>query len=408
MNCKNPRRFFDLVLIVVFVVCIVSPFVCHILTPDAGVSESEKRRLASLPAVPDRIQDARKYLSDMEAYLNDHFGFRSLLLFAGNAAKYRLGFQVTPDVLTGKDGWLFLAKLNSVVEQYQGLDLFTAESLREWVEEMECRRKWLSRLGIEFVVVVPPSKHTIYEEYLPDRIRIFEKKTRLDQLLSYAGQHSDLTIVDLRAELIDAKSSFQLYMKTDSHWNEFGGYVGYRELMKYVHKRIPETDVVDFENLRDGERIDLDTDLAQMLNLAELIKEPFPTLLPARGLLAKPVAKERKAKNGRNPARFFTTNRDNLANAVVFHDSFIWGMHRLLLETFNETALVHHGGGRFDKDIVLEERPDIVIYELAERSINLALEKSGCERQGGIAAEDNRKEKGPSRPVDPRRPGSGA
>ena len=408
MNCKNPRRFFDLVLIVVFVVCIVSPCVCHMLTPDAGVSEFEKRRLASLPAVPSRIQDARKYLSDMEAYLNDHFGFRSFLLFAGNAAKYRLGFQVTPDVLTGKDGWLFLAKLQNVVEQYQGLDLFTPESLRDWVDEMECRRKWLSRLGIEFVVVVPPSKHTIYEEYLPDRVRVFEKKTRLDQLLSYASQHSELAIADLRAELIDAKSRFQLYMKTDSHWNEFGGYVGYKKLMEYVHKRMLETDVIDFENLRDGERMDLKTDLAQMLNLAGLIKEPFPTLLPVRGLLAKPVEKERKAKKGRKPALFFTTNRENLANAVVFHDSFIWGMHRLLLETFNETVLVHHGGGRFDKDIVLEERPDIVIYELVERSMNLALKKSGCERDGGIAVEINRKENSPSRPANPRQPGSGA
>ena len=396
MNCKNPRRLFDVVLIVVFVVCIVSPSVRHMLTPDAEVSNSEKRRLASMPAIPSRIQDAKKYLSDMEEYLNDNFGFRSFLLFAGNATKYRLGFQVTPDVLMGKDGWLFLAKLNKVVEQYQGIDLFTPESLRDWVDEMQCRRKWLSRLGIEFIIVVPPSKHTIYEEYLPDRIRVFEKKTRLDQLLSYAGQRSDLTIVDLRAELINAKRRFQLFMKTDSHWNEFGGYVGYRELMRYVRKRIPETDVIDFEDLRNGERIDLKTDLAQMLNMADVIKETYPTLLPNRGLLAKPVAEEGEKKKGARPALYFTTNRENMANAVVFHDSFIWGMHRLLLETFNRTVLVHHRGGGFDREIVSEEMPDIVIYEMAERSISLALRKSGCKCDGGIAIKNNTKEKTPS------------
>ena len=297
MNCEKPRRFFDIVLILVFAACLVAPAIRHFLTTDAGVSKSEKRRLASLPAVPSRLQDAEKYMSNMEEYLNDNFGFRSFLLFAGNAAKYYFGLQVTPDVLMGKDGWLFLGRLQNIVEQYQGRDLFTPKSLRDWVDEMECRRKWLSRLGIEFVIVVPPSKHTIYEEYLPDHIRVSKKQTRLDQLLSYAGRHSELTIVDLRGELLHEKSRFQLYMKTDSHWNEFGGYFGYRELMKFVRKKMPETDLIDFESLQIGERNDLDTDLAQMLNMADIIKEPFPTLLPARGLLAKPVAEGATGKN---------------------------------------------------------------------------------------------------------------
>jgi hypothetical protein len=45
-------------------------------------------------------------------------------------------------------------------------------------------------------------------------------------------------------------------------------------------------------------------------------------------------------------------------------------MAKPLFESFNDTFLVHHQGFKFDKSQVENQKPDIVLYELVERSIN--------------------------------------
>ena len=56
---------------------------------------------------------------------------------------------------------------------------------------------------------------------------------------------------------------------------------------------------------------------------------------------------------------------------MIFGDSFLnIGRGELYFETFSKTVLTHHMGQRFDKEIIKEYRPDVVIYQIAERLLD--------------------------------------
>ena len=103
----------------------------------------------------------------MEAYFNDHFGFRKRLirwyrLWRLDLFRDQKGFR---SVIAGKDGWYYFNE-NQMVEHYRGTLQFTPEQLQDWQKYLESYREWLAQRGIKFLFVVAPDKESIYPENL--------------------------------------------------------------------------------------------------------------------------------------------------------------------------------------------------------------------------------------------------
>src|SRR5262249_30365099 len=77
-------------------------------------------------------------------------------------------------------------------------------------------------------------KHNIYPEYVPSTLPPVRPSSRYEQFLDHLRQHSDLTFVDLRQPLLQAKAREQVYERLDSHWNDCGAYVGYHQLVSVL------------------------------------------------------------------------------------------------------------------------------------------------------------------------------
>ena len=197
-----------------------------------AIRRQEYRDPASLPQQDLLYRDLPEYTSQMDAYLNDHFGFRSNLVELNRSIPVATRPPNTR-VVVGKDGWLFFTD-SEVVDNCRGIHPFSTAELERWFQVIGERDEWLRQREIPMAVAIAPVKHTVYRRYLPGWATQLGP-SRFDQIVTRAGVAGSPTIIDLRSAFFKAdkrQPDRLLYYKQDSHWNEFGAFVAYLEMME--------------------------------------------------------------------------------------------------------------------------------------------------------------------------------
>jgi hypothetical protein len=220
----------DIALIALFLAVIGLPFVFWLHGDDRAVSE-ENRLLARLPRLQWKAAVLKAFPTDFEAYFNDQFGFRRLLIRVLSLARYGLGISTSPQVVVGPRGWLYYAH-EKAGHDYQTTRPFSPEQLAAWKEALEYRHAWCAARGIRYLFVIAPDKQTIYPEHLPRSVRKRQLPSRWDQLVEHLrASNSPARVLDLRPALWQAKAKEQIYCDRDTHWNDAGAHVAYQEIM---------------------------------------------------------------------------------------------------------------------------------------------------------------------------------
>ena len=171
---------------IVFAGFLVLPALDSVFILDRTTAPEEKRQLAPRPELPRSLQSVAELPKDFDAYLGDHFGFRSLLLrLHARATVCWLGVATAPNVeiLVGRQGRLFYAGDGSLA-YIEGQNLFAEGDIDIWRRSLRQRNEWLARRGIRYLVVFAPGSPSIYPEYLPRWGHPSSHGTRLDQLMS--------------------------------------------------------------------------------------------------------------------------------------------------------------------------------------------------------------------------------
>ena len=143
------------------------------------------------------------------------------------------------NVIEGRDGWLFFAKENSL-EDYLGINILSNEQMNEYLNCMLRLQNICDAQGKQLYFIIPPNKEIVYSEKMPS-YTVADEYRRGARLVDYIHANSNIKLVYPIAELRNAKSGGQPYFRTDTHWNEFGAYVGVQAL--YSLMGIPTTDI---------------------------------------------------------------------------------------------------------------------------------------------------------------------
>lgn len=346
---------------------------------------SEKRDLEKLPDIrrlsPDGIagrtvplsEHFQGFITDTVKYYDDNFGLRGVFVFLHNAVKV-LVFKASPDnvpVVIGKMNWLYYTGDHNI-DYYRNSKKFTAEELACWNATLEAKRRWLAERGIYYLLVIAPSKTTIYPEYLPDSIRKQGEWSLQDQLMQSLSAEMKDHVLDLRQTLRAAKSEALVYNRTDSHWNQEGAYRVYGEIIKKLNERFPRLRVPARSEFTISDSIEKGGDLAETLSLASVLTEKTRSFQPKQPNRARSVDLE-YAANGTRRASVFETGDRSLPSAVVLHTSFSNSLKPFLSESFRRTVYLFPSSLRlamhFETDAIKQEKPDIVIEEIAERRL---------------------------------------
>ncbi len=329
----------------------------------------EKRNLAMLPKFFNDGEINGNLFKELENYVNDRFGLRDFLVDINTKISLYV-FKISPsdDVLIGKENWLFYVKKidGDNLPDFLKINKFTDSQLEDVKNNLEDKADWCKKNGIKFLFIAPPSKHSIYPEYYS--LKRPEGETRLDQLINYLNKNSSVEVVDLRPDLLEAKNESLLYRETDTHWNNNGTYCGYKTIAKKVKELFPD---IDF-----GEEIQYDItmsvgtggDLPPIMGVKEYGKMTTFDYAPQGGYPY--IFLKDEYRNGIITEAIDVENSD-LPKAIFFRDSFFDDLHPFVSTLFSKTSYIWKFFTDDDKESILNEKPDIVIFELLERYMDL-------------------------------------
>lgn len=345
---------------------------------------SENRELNSLPSIPTSLDSLRHYPELWTAFFNDHFGWRSEMIYLNNLVRVSaLRTSPSGNVVLGRNGWLYFAGEESIWD-YQGLVPLDDASIDRIYSYLLAANEKLEQSDITFLVAIPPNKQSIYPEYLPESIRKIRPQTRLDQLLEYNSKKERLPILDLRLGLLEAKQKQLQYSITDTHWSTAGAFTAYQEIMLALASTFP---LLQPYEMKDYSLQSVKTpggDLAVMNNLRNFYTDQRITLIPSFHQTYQKPRLEYSLEDVYS-AELTTMDAPNLPTAVIFYDSYGPFMKPFLSQHFRRAVYIRPhvlatrkgtSPGRLqaevepphiDWDIVEREKPDVVILVFAER-----------------------------------------
>jgi alginate O-acetyltransferase complex protein AlgJ len=356
--------------IALFIAMICAPLVGTVVgvRKDAALARFEEHRDPEWSLRPRKLM---RSLQDVRTNYNQSFTFRDQLIWLHAFIKLDV-FNVSsaPNVTLGRDGWLFYAG-EHVVADYQRTRPFTQDELERWRQLLVHRKDWLARRGIPFVFTVAPNPQTIYPEQMPSNMWRAANPSRMDQLFNYLRTTSDVDVLDLRPALLAAKPTTQVVYKTDTHWNQLGGFIAYREIATWLKSKFAALRTFTLE--RDFARRDVADwhgGLSYFLGRPSGFAENRVELVPReRGFVLSdglPLGDDEILDAWYRRARVERTSLDGEIDcALVLRDSQFAAPGHFLSRHFKRMVLVWTP--KLDPALVEKERPNVVIFEMAER-----------------------------------------
>ncbi len=362
------RRAASLAIALLFVVGMMLPCLGTIAGVATGGLPGENRPAAQpvdWSAPPDVVR------KQSLAWFNDHFGFRNWLVRGFGLFAFRVfGVSVSRDVVPGRDGWLFY-DADRIVAARRGLVPFTPDELASWQKALEARRDWLAARGITYVFAIAPEKSSLYAEHLPGSLQPTGAPTRADQLLTWMRQHSTVPALDFRPALGAAKERERLYHVTDTHWNDAGAFVAYRELAAWLQTEFPAFQPLDRDLFERQVHRGGGGDLAAMMAIGPMLTEDRIVYMPKAPTPVAPLdatdAMRRRQYPPNNQPKVFAARTGELGRAVVVHDSFFIAVQPWIARHFQRSVFLR---SIFAAEVIDDERPDVVIEEMIERVLS--------------------------------------
>ena len=368
------KKLADRIIAAVFILSLLVPLLFTRMT-GAEASAEEKRMLAAAPTLiqpQGGVNPAFK--SEAKSWFEDHIGFRpQFVRLASDISFYGFRRNSSERVKPGSNGWYYYnndSNLQIATGEYPLSEEVLAQILRMHL----AIRDELAERGIEYMIILPTSKISIYPEYAPvgdGTVRV----TPVDIVADYLEQNSDLRFVRLKDTLLEEKEKQQVYFRTDTHWTLGGAYAGYCEIIRRMNEwglcSTGPAAVSYFEgNFRGEFGSMLGVDLGEETSPFTVIESPkaVPDGDEARTELFR---RDIEAEGIQTNCFIFSNDADVDPRRVMFYgDSMFggWNLPELFAENFSEFSYVW----TYDiRDRLVEDlQPDIVIYEITERYLN--------------------------------------
>lgn len=299
-----------------------------------------------------------------------------------NILRVHLGYSSSPmQVIIGSNGWLYLGnQYASSVSVSSGLlmpsnsDFEADKSRRRYIQERAAHYG-----AINTYYFVAPNKEDVYPEYTPQWTR-----SQKPNFVTHLLQNSEAGLTYLLPSLIREKpSTLPLYYKTDSHWNDLGAWIAYKEISNVIGSNLNEVKFLSENDISHGTPLAINGgDLSAFLftntyqkDLSPSISISNDTKIRVYDTKAKKTTYFGANKTLYNVAYPLIVSSDNALNdkrVLWLRDSFGNNLSRYMAKTFKETIQIHLGGvlnsNKMLESLLKTYKPDIVITTIAGRS----------------------------------------
>jgi|JI7StandDraft_1071085.scaffolds.fasta_scaffold14164_2 hypothetical protein len=366
MECKGYMRYFYGVASCLFLMLLLLPLADETMHISGNSESAEKRALAKMPEF--RSDSLQVFSRAFENYYADNFGFRNVLVDVGAKFKYHL-FNASPSpdkVACGSDRWLFLTgRYYEITQDLSRENLYSPEALKAKVKEWEGRKAECAARSIRYYNAFWPDKHYIYSEHLPFSLKFIQRDTlaRCDQAIAFLKQsNSPVQMLDVREDLLKEKTKHRVYSRGDSHWNEYGAFIGYYRLMQMLQKEFPQLKPFELSDFNITYKVpEEEGDLATIIKVD--LKEEEPVLS-----LKNPMPAAEKLSSEGYPKKtiiYKNTGATTPLRVLIYRDSFTNALIPYLMNHFSEIVLIWDTA--YSIEMVERVKPDLVLECYASR-----------------------------------------
>ena len=274
--------------------------------------------------------------------------------------------RVFDKTLIGKERWLIFTDEGSI-DDYQHVNAFSEADLKRLQKDLDALNETLRQKGIRFLVVIPPNKNTIYPEYVPDEILVASAPSRYDQLTQYMRQHGKTQILDLRPALLEARKTRVVYLSKDTHWNDYGAFVAYQQIILALQADFPILEPHPLSDYQPATEAGVVLDLAENMAAPDLVTDDIvlSPLYNSQTSYFQEKHAGRRLTIGTNP-------NTALPKIVIYHDSFFNRLINWIGDHFQKSVFIPINSPPeiWNFSWIDSENPDIVILEFTERYID--------------------------------------
>ena len=261
-------------------------------------------------------------------------------------------------VLIGKDGWLYLIRdSNDVIGQQTGRVHLSEPARQEWKRVLRRRVEATERAGTRWFTVVVPDKEIVYPEYLPDEIEPTPTRP-VHEILDIAASVGAPVAYALPL-LQEAKRSFSLYPRTDSHWSYRGSYVVYRLICELAEESGYSLPILGEDEIEWSEPV-IAGGLGGKMHPPQLSPIAWAQL-PAHA--SRLIFDNQIINHGR--VVIFEQEAAEGGTCLLFGESFAQHLVLFLKESFRRLVYVHTS--MLVDEIIEIEKPEVVVNLPVER-----------------------------------------
>lgn len=372
------RKIFKIIFIALFAVILLLFGVLSLRNPETDKSNYENRNLAKFPSSGSLLKDS--FPTEFDYWYSDHFPFRNVFLNTMMEFNIKVIKQspIPEFVVIGKDNWLYYA--TNEIGVFRGTSRFSDDELQKILDELKSRRLFIESHGAKMIFAISPTKYSIYPEYVPSNLIRVNKVSRTDQLVKFL-QGGGFPVTDLRKALLNNKSNdIPLFFKGDNHWNLNGAFYAYEALIAEMQKLLPSVgnslSKSDYSITTIGVG---EGNLSKMLFMNDgcgdsaynyvrctpnqTYTDTNEIYTPPKGFFA-PDSYEERYSNGNKKS----------PKLLIIRDSFGYFPSQFLKEHFSETVCIFDAWEyRLNEDIILKEKPDIVLFIVLESTLHQLL-----------------------------------
>lgn len=299
----------------------------------------------------------------LENYLTDRIGFRdSLISLYSNITTKSVNVLNHPIYDYGKNDEVFY-KFNQ------------PEDLTEYIEDFS---DFLLRLqdyiegnGKEFLLVISPSKNSVYPEYIPDTIVDNNENIKT---LKKELEKNNIKNINLTESLVNGKSEGRMFNKKYDvgHWSDHGSIIGINSFMSKLQEN--NSNIQDFNT--------------KNFEIVNSFKKYLPTSkIPINENITKYTPKDVKSKRDANKIEnikeeinidekyntfinYYNLESDKSPSALFFTGSYLNNRYAYFSDYFSEIFGIHNYENIINADYYMNLfDTDIVVFEVAETAI---------------------------------------
>lgn len=336
------------IFVIVFLILMFIPSVQMITGIIPLTDLNENRNKSKFPTYAFNELKTGEYTKNLEAYINDNFGFREMLVKTNSFIDINLLHSSSNDkVILGKDNYLFYSH---TLNDYHRKKTMTDESIDNFSKQMLSLQNMLERKGIYFLFLVGPNKNSIYPEFMPFKSQNSQGSSNYDKLMKQLSL-DNVNHLDLIPLLLKEKEKHNLYFKRDTHWNETAGFIVTKGILKKLENEFRTKYTPKITSFKDEWGGGWDLNVMLGVNKPHLYKTEYETPVVDYGIIEK-----------------------KLPPTLWYHDSFSSAIKPHLMNYLTDLTYLYYVENRLNETLLNNlQGKKIVIYEVVERELPLIM-----------------------------------